>query len=192
MPSIPVVYLGWLSRFGAGSVAVKKYACIIVLSGPEPQRTIFEKIVLARLHQVKGKVLLVRGKPGNTEPQQVPDHVEVQAHLASDAMQEAFLQSEFIVSRGGYSTLMDAFTLQQKCIVVPTPGQTEQQYLAANLSAQKAVMAFSQQNFQLDEALAKAQSFPFAIPHPAANGWLAPAMHASLQALFTNQPAPGK
>jgi len=127
LPKVPVTYLGPLSRFKKKDVE-SKYDLCIILSGPEPQRTIFEKIILQGLHHVKGKKILVRGLPGETEiPQLSNASFEIKDHLPADELSNIIQQSKLIISRCGYSTVMYLVKLQKNAIVVPTPGCTEQE-----------------------------------------------------------------
>jgi UDP-N-acetylglucosamine transferase subunit ALG13 len=80
---------------------------------------------------------------------------------------------------------MDAFTLQKKLIVVPTPGQTEQQYLAEKLASNGAVMAVKQEAFQLNAIIQSAEKYSFHIPAVPPNQ-LQQAVHAWLQTLTTS------
>jgi UDP-N-acetylglucosamine:LPS N-acetylglucosamine transferase len=132
-----------------------------LLSGPEPQRSIFEEILLPQLAQFNGKAVLVRGLPAEKNMISAPAHVEIYNHLPSGELNKLISESDFIISRSGYSTIMDLVKLAGKSILVPTPGQTEQEYLAARLSRNKIAFSVEQHNFSLQEALAGARQFPF-------------------------------
>lgn len=163
LPSIPVSYLGGLSRFERKET-LKKYDLLIVISGPEPQRTVLENKMLAELQSFEGKVLLVRGLPGEAKALSPFKQLTIKNHLTATEMETAFNESELIISRAGYTTVMDICKLQKKAILIPTPGQTEQEYLAKHLYEQGWWLTVSQQEFSLSEALSKARTFPFAIP----------------------------
>ncbi len=161
LPRVPVTYLGPLSRFEKTDVE-SKYDLCIILSGPEPQRTVFEKIILEQLHEVKGNVILVRGLPGETAfPGFNNSSIEIRNHLSADDLNRVILQSKMMLSRCGYSTVMDLVALQKKAILVPTPGQTEQEFLGSYLQAQKLFYTVDQINFSLPEALKNASAFVF-------------------------------
>jgi uncharacterized protein (TIGR00661 family) len=185
LPGMPVHYMGWLTRFAKTSTAetLWKNKLLIVLSGPEPQRTMLEETLLKQLPAIKSPIFFVRGLPGETTFPSLPANIEVVNHLPAKALQAAMQQSEFVLARGGYSTLMDAFALQKKCIFVPTPGQTEQEYLCQLLQQKNAAICFAQSNFQLANALQQAATFSFELPIPADAGMLTAFVANALQRL---------
>lgn len=160
-PKTPVQYLGPLSRFEKIKIE-KIYDYLVLISGPEPQRTIFEKLMLKELIKTPGKALLVRGLPGNEKLIQSNDEsVEIHNHLTAVELNKAIQQSGIIISRSGYTTVMDLITLQQRAILIPTPGQTEQEYLAEYLMQKKIFFTTPQNNFSLNDALKEIIGFPF-------------------------------
>ena len=160
LPHTKVHYLGLLSRFQLTPIS-KKYEYCILLSGPEPQRTLLEKKLLLGLDQIKGPILFVRGKPGSHEYVAVPENVIIKNHLPGNELQLAILQSEYIISRSGYTTIMELLSLQKKAILIPTPGQTEQEWLADWLQKQNLCITVAQANFDLVGSIKKAESFSF-------------------------------
>ena len=133
---------------------------MIALSGPEPQRTIFENILLDQLQEFDAPVLFVRGLPGiAAEKKPGNKKIEIVNHLPSQDLCVAMQQSEIIISRSGYTTIMDLVKLQQPAILIPTPGQTEQEYLATYLLQQRMFYSVAQEKFSLKEALKKAAGF---------------------------------
>ena len=161
LPAIPVHYIGLLSRFKKNIIAEKKYDYCIVLSGPEPQRTILEKLILKDIHTIAGKTLLVRGLPTSEETIQTVSSVEIKNYLPGIQMQQAFDQSEYIISRSGYTTVMEILSMQKKSILVPTPGQTEQEYLADVLQKQNLIFTISQNKFSIINAVQQAKQFSY-------------------------------
>ena len=164
LPPIPVKYLGVLSRFALMPTTAFKYTCLIVLSGPEPQRTLLENKMLLQLQTFEGDAMLVRGLPGNPHRLLPMKNVLIKDHLSSKEMEAAFNESEFIVSRSGYTTVMDICKLQKKSILIPTPGQTEQEYLAKHLQQQGFCLTAEQHDFNLKSLLQKAKVYPFKFP----------------------------
>ena len=163
-PAIPVQFIGPLTRFEQLPDAGEEDFLLIILSGPEPQRSLFEKNLLEQLKAVKKKIVFVRGLPEtNAMPGQLPN-VEFYNHLSADRLNRVAQQAQLVICRAGYTSLMDMLALKKKMIVVPTPGQPEQEYLAAYLSAKNIVLQCSQQQFNLQHALSMAETFTFNIP----------------------------
>ncbi|HRH65594.1 MAG TPA: glycosyltransferase [Bacteroidia bacterium] len=128
-------FIGSLSRFVfSKNDTTTKYDLCILLSGPEPQRTDLEKECLQALKTFKGKAILIQGKPGSKESSVENEKLRIISHLESDKLQSVLLQSERIICRSGYSTVMDLFELKKGALLIPTPGQTEQEYLAVYLN----------------------------------------------------------
>ncbi|MCW5899446.1 MAG: hypothetical protein KIT10_09280 [Flavobacteriales bacterium] len=124
-------YIGTLSRLRSdGPEARDPYRIVAVFSGPEPQRGILERMLLERLPHIPGEHLMVRGLPGDT-PVRRHCNITVVPHLAADDLAMHLRAAEMIVSRSGYTTLMDLVAMGRTALVVPTPGQAEQEYLGA-------------------------------------------------------------
>jgi UDP:flavonoid glycosyltransferase YjiC (YdhE family) len=160
MPATPVQYIGILARFES-HVATIAYNYCIMLSGPEPQRTMLEQKILQGIGSLKGKILLIRGKPGADEQLQMPPNTTVRNHLSTAAIQEALLQSEYILCRSGYTSIMELLSLKKKMILVPTPGQTEQEYLAAQLQESNTAFIVQQDKFYIARDLERARDFAY-------------------------------
>ncbi|MBS1509437.1 MAG: glycosyl transferase family 28 [Bacteroidetes bacterium] len=160
LPRTPVRYIGPISRFEPLQTSTQ-HNLLVLLSGPEPQRSIFEQIILQQLIEYSGTVLLVRGLPGNTEQLRAGSNVTIKAHLDAKALSQAVQQSAMVVCRSGYTTIMDLVKLKQKAILVPTPGQTEQEYLADYLQQQGIFYSTAQKNFSLQKALREAEGFQY-------------------------------
>lgn len=149
------VYIGPLSRFRFSGQKEKKYDVLAIFSGPEPQRTILENTLLPFLQQSGLRYFVVRGLVATTT---VAD-AKSSNFLASEALQEKIESSEVIVARSGFSTVMDMAALQKKVIFIPTPGQTEQEYLAQRLKEKKIAYFMKQQDFNLSIALNESRKF---------------------------------
>jgi hypothetical protein len=158
-----VQYIGGLSRLQkTGTVII--YDLMILLSGPEPQRTIFENELLPQLQYFEGKILFVRGLPHETNLMLLPkfsQHICVKNHLNAIELSIAMMQSAMIICRSGYTTIMDLIKLQRKAILVPTPGQTEQEYLGKYLMEQQLFFCVQQKHLLLKDVLEAAGSFNF-------------------------------
>lgn len=159
-----IKYIGALSRFSKQD-GESKYDLLVTISGPEPQRTMFEKLLLDGVKNFNGSVLFVRGLPGGGGPRvEKMDHVEIVDHLPAAELNKAIENSALIISRAGYTTIMDMVKLGKKAILIPTPGQTEQEYLATHLMSMGWFYCIPQNNFSLATALKESAAFPFNIP----------------------------
>lgn len=160
---LKIKYLGTVSRFEKKYFS-KKYRAAIILSGPEPQRSILEKKMrhqLASLKQNDGLFLLIRGTNALDESSAIPliSNLEIHDLLTRDVLNQKVIESEVVLCRSGYSSIMDLVALQKAAILIPTPGQTEQEYLAAELMRQNQFFSQSQDDFDLAEALTVYQRF---------------------------------
>ena len=110
------------------------YKVVAVVSGVEPARTQFEQQLRDALAQIPGRHMMILGKPSAEQKTWTEGNIEFHTHLATNDFADAVKRADFVVSRGGYSTVMDMAELGAKCIFVPTPGQFEQIVLAHDLS----------------------------------------------------------
>jgi uncharacterized protein (TIGR00661 family) len=165
LPVISTRYIGAVSRFDKKGNNEIKFDVLVVISGPEPQRTTLEQKLLLQLQDFKGKVMFVRGLPKDDQFLQITNTgIQVKNHLTASEMEQAFLESEIVISRSGYTTVMDICKLQKKSILIPTPGQTEQEYLAKHLQEQGWCVMANQENFQLKKQLERLDKFQFKMP----------------------------
>lgn len=155
-----VKFVGALSRFEppAGKVE-KKYDLLALISGPEPQRTVFEEEVLEQLKSMEGKFAVVAGRPGEETPENLPVGIEYYPHLGADELRQKLLEANVVLSRPGYSTIMDLAALGSKAIFVPTPGQTEQEYLAHLYTNKGLHYSIPQKQLNIEYALKQTDRF---------------------------------
>jgi UDP-N-acetylglucosamine transferase subunit ALG13 len=166
LPAIPVQYIGCLSRLEPCVQETKNPSGIlIILSGPEPQRTILENRILEELRTTNYQdIVLLRGMPGNSTPLPAISGVRIFDHADAKKLNELMCASGLVISRSGYTTVMDAVKLKKKLVVVSTPGQPEQEYLARHLSANNIAAAMIQQDFSLAGAISLSSSFNYRFP----------------------------
>ncbi len=127
---INIEFINPLSRFEKKESQQKKYDVLILLSGPEPQRTLLEGKLIDVFVNTNYKIVLVRGT--NTPiKKEISSNFSVINLAATKQLQELFNSSTKLICRSGYSTLMDLHALGLKALLIPTPGQTEQEYLAS-------------------------------------------------------------
>jgi predicted glycosyltransferase len=167
-PTIPLHYIGLLSRFKKDSAVIteKKDHLLVVLSGPEPQRSILEERMIRDISNYKGTAVIVRGLPGATTLIPSTNMIRVYNHLPAAELQQEIGEAEYIISRSGYSTVMDLALLQKKSILIPTPGQTEQEYLGNFLMKKGMALCINQERFSLTAALEKAAAYEYDLSFP--------------------------
>jgi UDP-N-acetylglucosamine transferase subunit ALG13 len=163
-PEIPVKFIGALSRFCKKENIKEQKHLLILLSGPEPQRTILEEILLEELKDFTGVVLFIRGLPGIAIIPEVKNTITIINHLPAQELQSVINEADYVISRCGYSTVMDLMVMQKKCILIPTPGQTEQEYLSSHLMDKNMALCIPQSKFKLKNALDLATSFNYSFP----------------------------
>ena len=139
-----VKYIGLLSRFKkTNSPEVFDY--LILLSGPEPQRTLLENILIKEVENSEKKILFIRGVFNESTLASPNPKILIKNYLYGKFLQEAVNSSKVIIARSGYSTLMDLSRLEKKAFFIPTPGQPEQEYLAERMK-KLGVAPFSKQD----------------------------------------------
>lgn len=148
-------YIGLLSRFDHKAAAIngKQYDLVALVSGPDPQRTIFEDKLLGQLPVEGKKCLIVRGIPGDTQVSNLRSNLDSASHLSANQMYDILSKKPIVVCRSGYSTLMDIAFTGNKAILIPTPGQTEQEYLARFLEEKGFYLACDQKDLNLEKFL---------------------------------------
>jgi uncharacterized protein (TIGR00661 family) len=137
LPAIPVKYIGILSRFSADGMNEIEFDHCALISGPEPQRTIFETIIMNAFEKLEGKKIIIRGKPSAKNISSNKNDVTIYDHVEAAALQNIIKRSRSVIARAGYSTIMDLIAIKKTALLVPTPGQTEQEYLATYLANKK-------------------------------------------------------
>ncbi|MCF7568389.1 glycosyltransferase [Sabulilitoribacter arenilitoris] len=143
-------YIGPLSRFKQQNLNIIN-DILVILSGPEPQRTFLEEKLLVELKNYKGKIVFVKGVIEKDLTVKVIDNMAVYNFMTSDLLEKTINESELIITRSGYTTVMDLAKLNKKAFFIPTPRQFEQEYLAKRLSDLKLAPSCSQEGFTLDK-----------------------------------------
>jgi len=126
---LKVTYIGPLSRLEKKELPVK-YDLMIILSGPEPQRTYLEQKLMSEIKLFEGNVIFIKGIIEPEQKVEKEGNVICYNFMTSTEVETAFNESEFVLCRSGYTTVMDLAKLQKKAYFIPTPGQFEQEYLA--------------------------------------------------------------
>jgi uncharacterized protein (TIGR00661 family) len=130
-----------------------EYDVAVLLSGPEPQRSILEQRILEQALALPRKFIFIQGLTQVKTHHFVAENVEMVSYLTSADLNDVLLASKVIVCRSGYSSIMDLVVLGKKALLIPTPGQTEQEYLAEHLSRQQLFATQKQEALDLEAGL---------------------------------------
>ena len=124
----PVKFIGPLSRFNKYDNVTEDIDLLILLSGPEPSRSILEEKLSQIDFSSLKKVVMIRGVKGGQKISN--SSIDVMELVTGTQLSDIIARSKMVMCRSGYSTLLDINAMQKKAILVPTPGQPEQEYLA--------------------------------------------------------------
>jgi hypothetical protein len=150
LPNLNIQYLGGLSRLDKLNVAAIPNSVLIILSGPEPQRSIFEKILIAQFANTIYNVNIIGS---NTCNKTAAINIVKHAILPTKQVQQYMATAQYQFSRSGYTTILDLAKCERKAILVPTPAQPEQVYLAAYLSETNRHIARYQNHLDVHDAI---------------------------------------
>ncbi|HNQ35034.1 MAG TPA: glycosyltransferase [bacterium] len=141
---------------------------LISISGPEPQRSKLEELVLQQAAKLPGRKVILLGLPAETRRFQLDERTEVRNHATREEMAALMSRAKFIITRSGYTTMMELAELgKRRALLIPTPGQTEQEYLS--LYYQQQGWFYSQSQYRLDlvrdiQATSDYRGFPAVTP----------------------------
>ncbi len=157
-------FIGPLSRFAshrAPSMPQQDYRLdvLCLLSGPEPQRAIFEEKLIEQLGHSTLKSVLLSGKPDENKIQKA-GNLEIRSHAGDAEMLQLIKSARTVICRSGYSSLMDLAAIGKTAVLVPTPGQPEQEYLARKMKKEGYFYTCSQKGFHLEKALGASSNYP--------------------------------
>ena len=159
-----LIYIGPFSRFQlkknqTGAKPVKKFEVLAILSGPEPQRSILEKLLIKHFREKETTMLIVRGIPWQKKGQTIYNNISLVSHLPSSLLYSYISMVKHIICRAGYSSIMDLAILNKSAILIPTPGQTEQEYLAQSLHSRKIFYSLEQKNLDFEKAFSEISKY---------------------------------
>ncbi len=145
-----VEYMGILSRFQYQKTEIN-IDYLVLLSGPEPQRGMLEQKLFSEFKNTDKKVVFVLGKVKGMQTCIQEGNITIYNYMLSKELSATILQSEVVIARSGYTTIMDLAILQKKAFFIPTPGQFEQLYLAKRLNKLKLAPFAFQEDFNLKQ-----------------------------------------
>src|SRR5258706_4554115 len=151
---IKIKFIGMVSRLAKMKAPIR-FDILALISGPEPQRTLFENKIKSQLSTSGLSYFIIKGKPDGASK---PDDHETN-HFSANELNLIIESSSIVISRSGYSTIMDLWRLGKKAIFIPTPGQSEQEYLAEKLMKRKIAFYQKQDEFDLNHSLEESKKY---------------------------------
>lgn len=158
LPREKMVFLGMLSSIRRRDVE-PDVDLFITLSGPEPQRSMLQQKVLEQVPGLEGRIVIALGLPDQTPPP-APKGLELHAYLDRDQQERMLNRARMIVCRSGYTTLMELAELGKPALLIPTPAQTEQEYLAEQLRRRGLFHSVEQDRLDLVRDVPIARRYP--------------------------------
>lgn len=143
-----VKYIGPLSRLCKKPMPIK-YDLMVLLSGPEPQRTILEEKIIIELENYSKRVVFIKGVVEKNQKKEEKGNVTFYNFMNSTELEATFNESNHILCRSGYTTVMDLAKLNKKAFFIPTPGQYEQEYLAKKFDKEGIIPTCKQDKFKI-------------------------------------------
>lgn len=131
---------------------------LAILSGPEPQRSNFEVLLRRQFEKTGEPVVFVMGKP-QKELRQWKGNAFAMSHAKTSELSWLIKHARLVICRPGYSTLMDLAVFGKKALLVPTPGQTEQEFLGQMLAESKQAFCIKQSELDLETQILQAEKF---------------------------------
>lgn len=150
--NLNIKYIGPLSRLEKQELD-SKYKLMVILSGPEPQRTMLEEKLIAELQNYIGEVIFIKGKVEAIQKREVIRNITYYNFMTTQQIETALNESEMVLCRSGYSTIMDLAKLGKKAFFIPTPGQYEQEYLAKRFKRNGNIPYAKQDDFIIENLL---------------------------------------
>nr|WP_288835011.1 glycosyltransferase [uncultured Flavobacterium sp.] len=145
-----IKYIGPLSRMQQKK-ATKKYDLMIILSGPEPQRGMLEEKLKKEITLYNGNILFIKGIIEKEQKKEQIGSITFYNFMHSRQLEQALNESDIILCRSGYTSIMDLAKLNKKAFFIPTPGQYEQEYLAKKLKKEALVPFTKQELFTIKD-----------------------------------------
>ena len=133
---------------------------LIIVSGPEPQRTLLEKIILKQVQDLPGEKVVLLGSPQKESHTKQDEQTTIHSYVSTEEKVELMNRARFLISRSGYTTMMEMAELDKKHgLFTPTPGQTEQEYLSRYYARKGWFLSRSQYKLNLPEDVEEAMKY---------------------------------
>lgn len=158
-------YIGMISRFkkdysliNKGSKFKNNFNVLVILSGPEPQRSILEKLIIEQISESTYNALIIGGLSEKAYKENF-NNITYVNHLNTAVLREYISTTPFVICRAGYSSIMDLISLKKRAILIPTPGQTEQEYLSVRMRENGWFYSVNQAEFDLENAILQIKNY---------------------------------
>jgi len=148
--SLLLKYIGPLSRMHKKGLPIQ-YDLMIILSGPEPQRGLLESHLTKEVLRFDGKVVFIKGIIEAEQKKEQIGNITYFNFMKTRQLEQTFNESDKVLCRSGYTTIMDLVKLNKKAFFIPTPGQYEQVYLAEKLKSEGLVPYAFQEDFRIED-----------------------------------------
>lgn len=148
--NLPVKYIGVLSRMKKRELP-KTLDILILISGPEPQRTALEEMLKPLFKNSEKKILIIRGVVAENQKWETFGNIKIVNYMTSSELEKTLNKSELVICRSGYTSIMDLALLEKNAFFIPTPGQYEQEYLAKHLKKLGVAPFCKQGDFKIEE-----------------------------------------
>ncbi len=167
--NMQVSYIGPLSQFDRADTKETPQQkedpslCLALISGPEPQRSKFENLLIEQIKKssLKNKKwVIVGGKTESSEQRNLSEQLAYRSHLNGAELESLIRQAGTVICRSGYTSLMDLLTLRKKALLIPTPGQDEQEYLAERFTGKQGFLVRRQEQMNLEKDLRLLDAMP--------------------------------
>ena len=155
-------YIGILSRLNKMEIE-KTIDILIILSGPEPNRSLLEFKLRNIFEKTKKNVCLIRGVIEEEQIIEEKGNVKIFNFMLSEELEKTMNSAKLIICRSGYTSIMDLVTLNKQALLIPTENQSEQEYLAKYLQDQKCFKFLEEKN--LDESKENLSTSDFKIDY---------------------------
>ncbi len=167
-PDMKVEYIGPLSQFDLPETKTEpgsqeKELYLALISGPEPQRSKLESLLIEQIQNSRHKNkqwVLIGGKTESLEQTLMNSRFRYLSHLNGPQLYQLISRAKTVICRSGYTSLMDLLILRKKALLIPTPGQDEQEYLAQKFAERQGFLVRSQDELQLDRDLPLLDNMP--------------------------------
>lgn len=127
------------------------------VSGVEPHQSALGARVLDALPRLPGRVVVTLGRPSHSGEKRRVGNAEVYGYLDRRAQAEMLNRARVVVTRSGYTTLMELAELGKRALFIPTPGQSEQEYLAHFHRSRGHVWSTTQRTLDIPADVQRAQ-----------------------------------